>query len=541
MRFARGSGVSVLGLILAMAGCGGGGGDTDAAVPVDAPPADRDAAPACTEDADCEDGLACNGESSCVEGRCVAGTPMRCDDGIACTTDFCSEELRRCVNRAVDADGDGVPAETCLDARGMPLGDDCDDDAATVFPGALEVCDAMNVDEDCDPDTLGGLDTDGDTFIDARCCNGATCGDDCNDAVRGANPDATEACNGIDDDCDGMVDDGLLVTVYRDADGDGHGDASMSRMGCGARAGYVLDDRDCDDTNALRSPSLPEVCDGIDNDCDGTPDPADSPVPATWYRDVDGDGFGDRTSFVISCAVPAGQYSLLGTDCNDADPALNPAQAERCNGRDDDCNGRADFAIPGMAGNLEDDDADGQPDAACGLGEMVSDCDDRDPLSGRGSAESCDGRDNDCDGRVDEMVASFAYFRDADGDGYGGTSGGVMVGCVPPTGFVARGGDCDDTSAVRFPGSGEGCNLADDDCDGAVDESPASSECSPTPRFEERACSAGACRVVGCVPDRGDCDGSPSNGCETDLTTDANCGTCGNFCEVGSCVSGECR
>jgi hypothetical protein len=500
----------------AMLGCGGGGDAPDAAAPIDAVPADRDAAPECATAADCADGLACNGDETCAEGRCVAGTPMRCDDMVDCTTDFCSEELRRCVNRPTDADGDGVPSDACLDARGMPLGTDCDDAMATIYPGALEVCDAMGVDEDCDPTTRGGLDADGDEFQDARCCNGTgagACGTDCNDAVRGANPDGTETCNSIDDDCDGMIDEGVLVMGFRDADGDGHGDPSMPMSACGSRAGFSTSNRDCDDTRALRSPSLPEVCDEIDNDCDGTPDPADSTVSALWYEDADGDGFGRADRTVVSCAIPTGSYSLLGTDCNDAAASVNPAQAERCNGQDDDCNGVADFVI--AAGDLEDDDRDGRGDARCMPTPTPADCDDRDPASGPGVAESCDGRDNDCDGSVDEMVASFAYFRDEDGDGYGSASSGVLVGCVQPAGYVARGGDCDDRSTVRSPAVTEACNMGvDDDCDGAVDESPSSSECTPMLN-QERACVAGRCAAVACLPGYEDCNGSASDGCET--------------------------
>ncbi|MBX7190795.1 MAG: putative metal-binding motif-containing protein [Sandaracinaceae bacterium] len=116
------------------------------------------------------------------------------------------------------------------------------------------------------------------------------------------------------------------------------------------------------------------------------------------------------------------------------------------------------------------------------------------------------------------MVASYAYFRDMDGDGYGGTSGGVMVGCVPPSGYTTRGGDCDDTNVERHPGAIEHCGavggLVDEDCDSAVDEAPASNECLPV-RGQVQACIGGVCRPVGCVMGLSDCDGLSSNGCET--------------------------
>jgi hypothetical protein len=502
-------GASLLGLVLA-AGCGGGGA-VDAASP-DAHDPTADAAPECREAPDCDDGLACNGVETCAGGRCATGMPMRCDDGIDCTTDFCSEELRRCVNRPPDEDGDGVEDAECLDARGMPFGADCDDSRANVNPGAPELCDPENIDEDCNAASRGP-DSDGDGFQDARCCNGDACGDDCNDGARAANPMATEVCNALDDDCDGRVDEGVLVMGFRDADGDGHGDPAVSMTACGTRAGFATLGDDCDDTSALRSPDLPEICDTVDNDCDGTPDPADSTVTATWYADDDGDGFGASVRSTVSCAVPSGRWSLYATDCDDTAANVSPATAERCNGRDDDCNGSADFVV--APGDLEDDDRDGVADSRCVPTPTPADCDDRDTSSGPGSAELCDGRDNDCDGSVDERVASFAYFRDADGDGYGGGSGGVLVGCVPPAGYTSRGGDCDDTDAMRSPSASEGCNGRDDDCDAAVDEAPATARSCMPSMGQERACIGGGCRVVGCLEGFFDCDFDPTNGCES--------------------------
>ena len=496
------------------------------------PGADAATTPACEAALECDDGLACNGLEQCVGGACAPGEPPSCDDEIACTRDLCSEEQRGCVHRATDEDGDGVASIACLDARGMPLGEDCDDDDANVHPGALEVCDAPGLDEDCDPRTHGGLDEDGDGFEDARCCNGSDCGEDCNDAVAGASPMGTEACNAIDDDCDGRIDEELDVLVYRDADGDGRGNAAMSMRACASTSGYSLYDDDCDDTSAARSPQLPEVCDGLDNDCDGTPDPADATVVAPWYRDADGDGFGDASMSVLACAPP-GEHSLLPTDCDDARAAVHPGQTELCNGVDDDCNGVADFAI--APGDLEDDDADGVADSGCSPTPSPADCDDRDRTSGPGEPEACDGRDDDCDGRIDEDVAAHVYFRDADGDGYGSAASGTLVGCVPVSGYTTRGGDCDDDAVGRRPFARDACNGLDDDCDAAVDETPASEECG-----RDAVCFAGACRAL-CEPGYSDCNGDlgtvGGDGCET-LGSCAGCASCAadEDCMGGSCV-----
>lgn len=523
--------------VLATIGCPTPSGTIDANLP-DAPGADVGA---CSTAAECDDGLACNGVETCADGRCAIGTPMRCDDGIACTTDFCSEELRRCVQRPVDADGDGIAASTCVDARGMALGNDCNDADPLVYPDALEVCDPSGRDEDCNTTTHGALDGDRDGFEDARCCNGTACGMDCNDAVRAANPDATEVCNAIDDDCDGRIDEGVQITVYRDADGDGRGVLTMSMSACASTPGYATFSDDCDDGNRLRSPALPEVCDGIDNDCDGTPDPTDLTTSALWYRDSDSDGFGDASSFVLSCTPPTGTFSLLSTDCNDSAPAIHPGQGEVCNGIDDDCNGAADFSLG--AGDFEDDDHDGIADSRCTPTPTPSDCDDRDPLSAPGVSETCDGRDNDCDSRTDEAVASTVFFRDADGDGFGSITLGSVVGCTPVAGYVARGGDCDETSAFRFPGAVESCNGSDDDCDRGIDEAPAQSSCEE-PGSTAGVCIAGSCRGLTCDALFADCNmtlGLGGDGCETNLTNDPNnCGQCGGGCSVGANQIGVC-
>ncbi|MBX7190794.1 MAG: choice-of-anchor D domain-containing protein [Sandaracinaceae bacterium] len=531
---------AVLGAVfgaLGVAGCGeapmvdAGAGALDSGL---------DAATMCATDDDCEDGLACNGEARCLEGRCVAGMSIDCDDSIACTTDFCSEELRRCVNRPPDADGDGVYDVACLDARGMPFGGDCDDMNPAVLPGAAELCDAMHVDEDCDPSTLGGRDGDGDGFVDVACCNGTTCGDDCNDAVRGASPSGTEVCNGIDDDCDGNVDEEVQVLVYRDLDGDGRGDATSPLRACAVTPGYSVFDDDCDDTDANRSPLLFEACDGVDNDCDGTPDPADAPTITSWYEDSDGDGFGNPSVVVEACARPGDGYSLQGRDCDDADPARHPRMRELCNAIDDDCNGLADFALG--EGDFEDDDHDGHADARCSPAPVDPDCDDRDATTSAGGEEICDGRDNDCDTRVDEGVGMTLFYRDDDHDGHGSESSGVALGCGAVAGYVTSHDDCDDMSDTRFPGAVEGCNSRDDDCDSRVDEDPLLDICMPD-AMGPRTCAYGMCGhgSAECPSGFADCDHAADNGCETPITSDPeHCGSCTRHCAVESHASSGC-
>ncbi|MFO0685431.1 MAG: putative metal-binding motif-containing protein [Sandaracinus sp.] len=500
-------------------------GGSDGGPPIDAPE--------CSTATDCDDGLFCNGAESCTAGRCVAGAPQRCDDGISCTVDACSEELRTCLHRAPDTDGDGSGDASCLDETGTALGDDCDDTDGNRFPGNAEVCDPAHHDEDCVATTYGAIDADGDGFESDQCCNGTACGDDCNDGRRDAHPGATEVCNLLDDDCDAMTDEGVTVTVYTDADFDGDGDRDATAMqACASTAGVSVYHTDCADDDRTRSGRLVEVCDTVDNDCNDVVDDHTSDV--TWYRDADSDGFGSAASgTLVSCIPPVG-YSLLGTDCDDTTNARSPARAEICDGLDDDCNGAADFRI--AAGDFEDDDHDGIADSACGA-PLGRDCDDRDPSSGPGTTETCDGRDNDCDTHVDEDAMSIAFFRDEDGDGFGSAASGTIVGCVPSAGYVRRGGDCDDANAVRRPGANEGCNALDDDCDGAIDEATASAMCS-LPNTQQ-ACIAGVCTQIACADGYADCTFTVS-GCETNVATDAaNCGRCGSVCG-GTCMGGVC-
>jgi hypothetical protein len=519
-----------LALVLAIAaGCGGPTSPADDAATSDTGAVD---AGACT-DAACDDGLFCNGTEHCDRGACVAGTPPRCDDAIACTIDACSEAARACRASVPDQDHDGAGDAACLDTAGVALGTDCDDHDADRFPGNAERCDVLQHDEDCDLTTWGGRDADADSHEDRECCNGTACGDDCDDASPVAYPGATEVCNLVDDDCDAHVDEGTSVMGWLDADRDGRGDVAHPMSACGTAVGFSPYDDDCDDTSIVRSPITPELCDGIDNDCDDTID--EDPTAVDWYVDADGDGFGSASGDVVHACVPPGERSILGTDCDDGDPARSPAVAELCDGVDQDCNGIADYAI--APGDLEDDDHDGIADAACGAPRGM-DCDDRDAASSPRSVESCDGRDNDCDTRIDEGVTSVVFYRDADGDGYGDGSSGLVIGCSPTTGYVRRGGDCDDADPARAPGSVEACNDRDDDCDAAVDEGDASSMC--TAPHGAAACVSGACAVLGCDPGYGDCAVDP--GCETTFATaTSHCGRCGNVCAAGErCASGAC-
>ena len=242
------------------------------------------------------------------------------------------------------------------------------------------------------------------------------CGDKADDDEACEPTDApADRCNGVDDDCDGLVDEDAVSTPdwYADLDGDGYGAGPSLGASCEPIEGAVDNDLDCDDEDADRSPEAEETCNGIDDDCDGLVDDADGSAEADVLAYVDGDGDGYGAGPAMSfCSLPEG-FSEKGGDCDDQDAGVSPGEEEVC-----------------------DDE---------------------------GTDEDCDGLVNNDDPELD---ATVEWYPDSDGDGFG-EDAGLVETCTPPSDYVAEGGDCDDSDRFVNPDQPETCNNGiDDDCDG---------------------------------------------------------------------------
>ena len=234
--------------------------------------------------------------------------------------------------------GEGTP-EPDLDGDGQTVSEgDCDDADASVYSGADETCDEK--DNDCD----GAIDEDLETTMwypdedddgygvegsGVESCapveGASTSAGDCDDSDASIHPNADEICNEVDDDCDGQIDEDLLLTWYADEDGDGFG-GEESVEACTAPDGYVADSGDCDEEHATVYPGADEVCDGLDNDCDDVVDGPEVIDGVSSWADEDADGYGNPEVEAYGCGIEDG-YVDNDLDCDDSDPELYPGEA----------------------------------------------------------------------------------------------------------------------------------------------------------------------------------------------------------------------
>jgi len=352
---------------------------------------------------------------------------------------------------------------------------------------------------------------------------------DCDDSLASVHPEAIESCNGRDDDCDGHTDGAGAIDAIpwiADNDGDGWADPSNTRLACEGAAGWLPQgaEADCDDGDPSVHPGATERCNGIDDDCDHVIDGDEATDVVTWYRDADGDGFGDPLTTHISCEAPSGWVEPgPQADCDDSQAAVHPNADELCNGFDDDCDAMVDEddaldAVPWYADT--DGDRFGDPGLSVlscrppqGYVSSPGDCDDLRASSFLGADELCNGLDDNCDGQVDEDTSLdvVTWYVDDDGDHFGDPSRPRQA-CKLPRGHSATAGDCDDTRGSVHPESVEVCNGLDDDCDGAVDEPDADDAFTWYPDLDRDSYGDVSDPVDACyqpsghVSPRGDCD-----------------------------------
>jgi hypothetical protein len=504
---------------------------------------------------DCDDSLATGALRVPGAEEICDGVDNDCDDKID-DQEGGIVDVGQVILRDTDMDGFGAGFQRigCTPKAGESLrGGDCADNTPAAFPGAaLEIC-GDGLDNDCDGiaeafdtnvDRYWSFDLDNDGF--------GTPGD----KVFGCDEPAPPNDQKMNLQLVDCADDNPAVnqlTLWPDFDGDGFGATTGNKPGivgvCTIPPGWTVNNFDCNDNPATQGlsayPGAAEVCDGIDNDCDGKKDDqlggvVDAGVLA--FIDQDGDGFG--SSFVLVCGPGPGLADKDG-DCNDTPGTgalIHPDREEICdNFVDDNCDGDADFAdkddgdiwYPDLD---NDDDGDPtQPVRTCApepsMVDIAGDCADLDPL--RNSfilSELCNNLDDDCDGAIDEaddlaVNQGLVTWPDGDGDSYGANVAGSPRVCVPAPGTATRSGDCLDTNAAVHPGvlvevCGDGL---DNNCVGGQDDAdPAPKQGGTTWYFDGDkdlfGTSAGAktqCFEPFPAPDwvdvQGDCDDSTGN------------------------------
>lgn len=282
------------------------------------------------------------------------------------------------------------------------------------------------------------------------CSAGETCpnGFTCDDGVC-CKPGSSPSCPTLPAP-NGSCETGEAQLYFEDRDGDGAGNPRVSIIRCRAplKGGWVRDGTDCDDADLSVHPGGDEACDGRDNNCNGVIDEGLTPQD-TYWRDTDGDGYGQPGTEVQACAAPPGMVLQGEADCAPFDPSKHPNATESCNGLDDNCDGMPDQ--PGAAF------ADTGAAFPCRTGKSGICADGVFACTAKGAGvertcqslrnqtrETCNLVDDDCNGTVDDRPACLGpvSLRGVTGASYGAkrltSTSTLNVACQKNTAGVAE-------------------------------------------------------------------------------------------------------
>ncbi len=400
--------------------------------------------------------------------------------------------------------------------------DDKDNNCDGIVDGPTELLDVETTPwwyRDADADGYGDAD-----FGFQGCNQPANSADnleDCDDLDPDRHPGVGETCDGVDNDCDGYQDESdpdldpaEMTTWYADTDLDGVGDPNTTVSACTQPWFYVSNNLDCDDmepllglpdawlldndgdgfgagppsvdscvapypdyvlaaygvdcndANVAQYPGGNEVCNLIDDDCDGKIDDADLDIDPDnlidWHTDADLDGFGDPLSILSACKKPAGTV-LDDTDCNDLDNDIHPDATEVCNGADDDCDldiDDADLSLDPDSQSTWYADLDGD-----GFGDDTSE------LLACDQPEFYTDVAGDCDDTDEFLGLATTWLDDIDGDGVGAGAppipGATCLSPLPDLVPATLGTDCEPEDPEIYPGADDLCgDEVDQDCVG---------------------------------------------------------------------------
>lgn len=417
----------------------------------------------CTNDSDCTE-AASVGKNKCISFgengsfcgiRCI-GQDNACPSGYVCDENAFEEP--QCVPVSGECTCNGLAtilnlATTCSQTNedGQCLGQrvcsieglsDCDAPAP-----AIESCNG--IDDDCDGVTDEGLDG-GDCELSNEfgTCIGTLSCELGAKTCMGLEP-SEEKCNGIDDNCDGATDES-----YPDNDGDGVADCVDEDSDDDGTPNI----NDCAPNDPTVFPGAVEICDSKDNDCNNLVDDEGAIGCKSYYADADLDGYGsDSVKPKCLCDAEAASFytALNNEDCNDLNPLAFPGGQEVCNAEDDDCDGETDELEDLPSCEISNGFGTCEGQMTCLKGVFV--CDGQTPLP-----EECNGVDDDCNGKTDEgmLDSDFDGIADCvdDDDDNDGTKDVL---------------DCEPFNPQVHVNAVETCNGVDENCNGIDDDEDA--------------------------------------------------------------------